>query len=418
VINDGDHGAPKAYLNVIVFDKDFKADLSKSLKVAITGDGKYKPGSNHYGTHEQVALPDAIAIAEPGYLFVYVSNETPQSEVYFDDLQIAHTTTPIVQKDDYYPFGLSFNSSERSGFTTNKYLYNGKELQNELGLDWYHYGARFYDPAIAKWNQIDPMSDVYSSWSPYNYTLNNPIKNVDPDGKIVGTVVGAVVGGIAGAVDAYVNEKDFASSIAEGATAGAVAGAVVDLTIATGGGAAVVFGAAVAGGALGGAVGDIVGQTTDNVLSNNQSIGEALGNVDASQVGDKALKGAVSGVVGGALGVGTGKLLQGAANASKAGIASVGESIESTAKGVMQQGVTKMTTNGVTTYSQAPGLAGKVQGVMDNMVNGMGQSAKAAANGMIVADAVATGATESVTKAAPTQSTADYIKKTVSDWFD
>jgi hypothetical protein len=55
---------------------------------------------------------------------------------------------------------------------------------------------------------------------------------------------------------------------------------------------------------------------------------------------------------------------------------------------------------------------------MDNMVNGMGQSAKAAANGMIVADAVATGATESVTKAAPTQSTADYIKKTVSDWFD
>jgi RHS repeat-associated protein len=181
VINDGDHGAPKAYLNVIVFDKDFKADLSKSLKVAITREGKYKPGSNHYGTHEQVSLPDAIAIAEPGYVFVYVSNETPQSEVYFDDLQIAHTTTPIVQKDDYYPFGGAFNSYTSGA--ENLYKFTGKEEQKETGL--IDFGARMYDPMLGRWNHIDPLAMEYHDVSPYLYSMNNPIRFIDPDGNQV-----------------------------------------------------------------------------------------------------------------------------------------------------------------------------------------------------------------------------------------
>jgi RHS repeat-associated protein len=173
---------------VIVFDKDFKADLSKSLKVAITGEGKYKPGSNHYGTHEQVALPGAIAIAEPGYVFVYVSNETPQSEVYFDDLQIAHTTTPIVQKDDYYPFGLAFNSY--SSGDKNNYLYNQgtgdvtfrTERQQELGVDFTKH--RVYDPVIGRFWQVDPLADLPAQvgQSVYQYAWNNPITYNDPIG--------------------------------------------------------------------------------------------------------------------------------------------------------------------------------------------------------------------------------------------
>jgi RHS repeat-associated protein len=300
---------------------------------------------------------------------------------------------------------------------TNRYLYNGKELLDDLNLNFYDYGARMYDPVIGRWSVVDPLGDLFYSWSPYNYTLNNPIKNIDPDGKIVGTVVGTVVGGVAGAVDSYVNNKNMALSIAEGATAGAVAGAVVDLTVASGGGAAVVFGAAVAGGALGGALGDVVGQTNDNVLNNNQSIGEAFGNVDGSQVGKKASTGAIAGVAGGTLGAGAGKLMQGAANSAKALLATVGESIESNAQNVMKQGVAKTTTNGLTSYSQAQGLAGKVQGIMDNIVTGMGQSGRAAANGIATTNAVATGATETVNKTVPVQSTSDYVKEIVSDWF-
>ena len=47
----------------------------------------------------------------------------------------------------------------------NKYQYNGKELNDDFGLNWNDYGARFYDPAIGRWNAIDPMGEKYYSLS-------------------------------------------------------------------------------------------------------------------------------------------------------------------------------------------------------------------------------------------------------------
>ena len=75
-----------------------------------------------------------------------------------------------------------------SGSANYKYRYNGKELQEELNLNLYDYGARNYDPAIGRWSVIDPLADERSWISPFNYVQNNPISRVDLTGMLDGWI--------------------------------------------------------------------------------------------------------------------------------------------------------------------------------------------------------------------------------------
>ena len=85
---------------------------------------------------------------------------------------------------NYYPFGgtLAGTSYQRLGAQRNKYRYNGKELQDDLGLDWYDYGRRMYDPMIGRFYVIDPLSMIFQSFTPYQYGLNNPLRFEDWEG--------------------------------------------------------------------------------------------------------------------------------------------------------------------------------------------------------------------------------------------
>jgi len=59
----------------------------------------------------------------------------------------------------------------------------GLAKDEETGL--YYYGARYYDAKTSVWQSVDPLAEKYPSFSPYCYTLNNPINYIDPDGRDV-----------------------------------------------------------------------------------------------------------------------------------------------------------------------------------------------------------------------------------------
>ena len=87
----------------------------------------------------------------------------------------------IVQQKGYYSFGMEI-SQFSAGTGTSKNWYNGKEIQDDFGLYWYDYGARFYDPMLGRWHTPDPLAEKWRRMSPYNYAANNPMRFIDPDG--------------------------------------------------------------------------------------------------------------------------------------------------------------------------------------------------------------------------------------------
>jgi RHS repeat-associated protein len=98
-------------------------------------------------------------------------------------------TAEMLQEDHYYPFGLTYMGELNYNYGTveNKYLYQGKELQEDHNLHWHDFGARMYDAQIGRWHCADPMTQ-YSS--PYLAMGNNPVNAIDPNGMYVDKIRG------------------------------------------------------------------------------------------------------------------------------------------------------------------------------------------------------------------------------------
>ncbi|WP_185207978.1 RHS repeat-associated core domain-containing protein [Chryseobacterium sp. C3] len=64
-----------------------------------------------------------------------------------------------------------------------KYNRKTKEITEFREIDLSDPDAQPYLDTAGRWFSPDPLSEEYSSWSPYNMVMNNPIKNIDPDGR-------------------------------------------------------------------------------------------------------------------------------------------------------------------------------------------------------------------------------------------
>lgn len=122
------------------------------------------------------------------FLYIYCSNESPVN-VYFDNLQVVHTKGPLVETNEYYPFGLLAAGISYKAFSDleNYLKLSGNELQSgefEIGsgLELYDFNARMYDAQIGRFQSPDPLSILMTSWSSYSYSFNNPVNYTDPTG--------------------------------------------------------------------------------------------------------------------------------------------------------------------------------------------------------------------------------------------
>jgi RHS repeat-associated protein len=151
-----------------------------------------------------------------GTSYDYVYNYTD----HLGNIRLSYSKEPasnalkVIEENHYYPFGLKhtgynsdkyyiaprpgrpgsgyydyseiefipYNPANFNASLNYDYKYNGKELQDELGLNMYDYGARNYDPAIGRWMNIDPLADERDWMTPYNYVQNNPLSKIDPYG--------------------------------------------------------------------------------------------------------------------------------------------------------------------------------------------------------------------------------------------
>ncbi|WP_347923123.1 DUF6443 domain-containing protein [Pontimicrobium sp. SW4] len=95
-------------------------------------------------------------------------------------------TLQIQEENNYYPFGLKHKGYNNNPISENKYhTYNGKELEEALGLNWLEYGARNYDAAIGRFFNIDRYSESFMPISTYQYAANNPVSYIDYNGDYI-----------------------------------------------------------------------------------------------------------------------------------------------------------------------------------------------------------------------------------------
>ena len=200
LFNQAPGDIPKAHLNYLFFDLNYNYVSGGFVQVSTTSYSR---------------LTNSFTADRDGYLFVYLANEsTLNANVYFDDLEIKHTSADaLLQSDDYYPFGLPMNNGfQEAGIRPNRFLYQGKEWQKTLSLHLYDFHARQFDPALGRFLSADAASQFAS---PYVGMGNVPVMMVDPDGNfaVLGSIVlGKIIG--SALIGAGINAAAYTASVA------------------------------------------------------------------------------------------------------------------------------------------------------------------------------------------------------------
>jgi RHS repeat-associated protein len=253
------------------------------------------------------------------------------------------SSTEIIEETNYYPFGLAhkgYNQKNDALMKDYKYQYNSKELQDELGLNVYDYGARTYMPDLGRWMQSDPLINdldftfnpndideddstqveiayhttlgngggIYNrdNLNPYAYGYNDPVRFDDPDGRCPNcftAIAGALIGG----------GIELGGQLLSGKSLGEVDWADVGVEALKGGLIGSGVGAGAAAAIEGGAV---VVKASFDYTANEKGKSIFNGKKSGKEAAFDAAADVISGKVGGAVGKRIGNLTEGGVKAA------------------------------------------------------------------------------------------------------
>ncbi len=89
----------------------------------------------------------------------------------------------LLSATDYFPFGMQMPGRVYSASEGYRYGFNGKEKETSFSSDSYDFGARVYNSLTGTFGSIDPLASKFPYESNYIFAGNNPISNIDVDGK-------------------------------------------------------------------------------------------------------------------------------------------------------------------------------------------------------------------------------------------
>ncbi len=162
LIGTSNDNVPAAFLNYMLFDED----------MAMYQHGFIQISSAANMNHERMFLDDVL-VEKEGLAYVWVSNESASLNwVYFDDMNVTLKEGAVIQREDFMPFGMSFNGYKR-------YDPNYEGTYSNGGLGWKDLGFRQYDITTGRFHVVDPLAELQLGESPYQYAGNNPVNNID-----------------------------------------------------------------------------------------------------------------------------------------------------------------------------------------------------------------------------------------------
>jgi RHS repeat-associated protein/uncharacterized repeat protein (TIGR01451 family) len=140
----------------------------------------------------QVVEEVVNGVVQKGYTYGYLllaqdqlvnGVPTPHFYGYDGGLNVRFLTDASGAISDTYDYDAYGNLINKTGSTTNNYLYRGEQFDSDLGL--YYLRARYYNPATGRFLGRDPApGDVTApeTFHKYSYAGNNPANFVDPTG--------------------------------------------------------------------------------------------------------------------------------------------------------------------------------------------------------------------------------------------